>query len=257
MKISLFNTLFLLLGLSHLHSQTSVTFRVNMSAETVAASGVHIAGSFQSAAGLGANWSPGATAVPDVNGDHIYELAVSLPPGTYEYKFINGNAWGMDENPPSDCSIGNTNNREVTVQNVALVLPAHPFNGCITTLRLAVNMSNQTVSPEGVHVMGNFQQAAGFAQNWDPASTAMQDLNGDGTYELDLTMPYGNYQYVFVNGNALANAETLTGSCSEPGDNGLQVRKVNFDADTEAPAVFCFNTCDNCPSSAVYHYNTE
>ena len=216
MKIYFFNTLFLLFCLSQLQSQTSVTFRVDMSAETVAAGGVHIAGSFQSAAGLGSNWNPATTAVPDLDGDDIYEITVLLPPGTYEYKFINGNAWGMDENPPSDCSIGNTNNREVTVANAALLLPPHPFNGCITTLRFAINMSNQTVSPEGVHVMGNFQQAAGFAQNWDPASTAMQDLNGDGTYELDLTMPFGNYQYVFVNGNTAAQAENLSGSCSEP-----------------------------------------
>ena len=257
MKIYFFNTLFLLFCLSQLQSQTSVTFRVDMSAETVAAGGVHIAGSFQSAAGLGSNWNPAATAVPDLNGDDIYEITVLPPPGTYEYKFINGNAWGMDENPPSDCSIGNTNNREVTVANAALLLPPHPFNGCITTLRFAINMSNQTVSPEGVHVMGNFQQAAGFAQNWDPASTAMQDLNGDGTYELDLTMPFGNYQYVFVNGNTAAQAENLSGSCSEPGDNGSPVRKVNFTSGTEAPAIFCFNTCDNCPPAAVYHFDTE
>ncbi len=258
MKTYLFNTLFLLFGLSSLQSQTNaVTFRVDMSAETVAGSGVHIAGSFQSVAGLGSNWNPAATLVPDLDGDGIYEITVSLPPGAYEYKFINGNAWGMDENPPSDCSIGNNNNREVTVGNTALVLPAHPFNGCISRLRFAVNMSNQTVSPEGVHVMGNFQQAAGFTQNWDPASTAMQDLNGDGTYELELTMPFGNYQYVFVNGDASANAESLSGACSEPGDNGSPVRKVNFASGTDNAPVFCFNTCDNCPPSAVYSFDTK
>lgn len=258
MKIHLFSTLFLLSALSDLQSQTyPVTFRANMSAETVAPSGVHIAGSFQSEAGLGNDWNPGSTLVQDLNGDKIFEITVQLPTGTYEYKFINGNAWGMDENPPSECSIGSTNNREAVVGNAALVLPAHPFNGCISKLRFAVNMSNQTVSAAGVQVMGNFQQAAGFAQNWDPGSTRMHDLNGDGTYEIDLTLPFGEYQYVFVNGNTALNTENLTGNCSILGDNGSQVRKVIFAAGSTDPAVFCFNTCQTCHPSVVYNFDTK
>lgn len=245
-------------GLTVLQSQSySVTFRIDMSAETVSSSGVHIAGSFQSAAGLGSNWNPASTLVQDVNGDDIYEITVSLPSGTYEYKFINGNAWGMDENPPSECSVGNTNNREVVVGNSALVLPAYPFNGCIAKLRLAVNMSNETISPDGVHVMGNFQQAAGYGQNWDPDATRMQDLNGDGTYEIELVMPFGNYQYVFVNGKNLSDAELLSGPCSQAGDNGLQVRTVNFSANGVAPTVYCFNTCQQCHPSVVYDIDTK
>jgi alpha-amylase len=258
MNLHILSTFFLLFTLSNLQSQTyAVTFRVDMSAETVAPSGVHIAGSFQSVAGLGSNWNPGSTPVQDVDGDGIFEITVSLPSGAYEYKFINGNAWGMDENPPSECSIGSTNNREVIVGNMDMVLPAFPFNGCILKLRLAVNMTNQTVSPEGVHVMGDFQEAAGFAQNWDPASTPMHDLNGDGTYEIELTAPFGDYQYVFVNGNTGANAENLSGSCSEPGDNGQQVRKVTFAAGTENPTIYCFNTCETCHPAVVYDYDTK
>lgn len=258
MKGYLLNILFLLLCLSNLQSQTySVTFRVDMSAESVSPNGVHIAGSFQSVAGLGSNWNPGATIVYDVDGDHIYEITVALPSGTYEYKFINGNAWGMDENPPSDCSIGNTNNREVTVQNTDLILPAFPFNGCIPSLRLAVNLSHQAISPGGIHVMGDFQVAAGFAQNWDPGSTVMQDLNRDGTYEIELLLPFGEYQFVFINGDTLLDAENLSGSCSIPGVNGLQVRTVTFSSDAEDPDIFCFNTCDRCSPSVVYEIDTK
>ena len=258
MKPYIFNTLFLLFGWSNLQSQTyAVTFRVDMSATTVASAGVHVAGSFQSVAGLGSNWSPGATLVQDLDGDKVYEITVLLPAGSYEYKFINGNAWGMEENPPADCSVGNTNNRQVVVENAALVLPAFPFNGCISTLRLAVNMSNQTVSPQGVHVMGDFQQAAGFAQNWDPGATAMQDLNGDGTYEVELIMPVGNYQYVFVNGNAAADAEHLSGNCSVLSSNGLPARAATFASGMAEPAVFCFNTCEECHPAVVYKFDTK
>jgi alpha-amylase len=253
-----FSTFFLLFCLSDLQSQTyAVTFRVDMSAETVASSGVHIAGSFQSVAGLGSNWNPGATLVEDLDGDKVYEITVLLPTGTYEYKFINGNAWGMDENPPSECSVGTTHNREVIVGNTAIVLPAYPFNGCISKLRFAVNMSNQTVSPEGVHVMGDFQQAAGLAQNWDPSSTVMQDLNGDGTYEIELVVPFGDYQYVFVNGNTSAGAENLSGSCSDLGSNGQQIRKVTFASGPGNSTVFCFNTCETCHPAVIYNFDTE
>lgn len=258
MKFCLSTAILLLLSLTSLQSQTySVTFRVDMSAETVASSGVHIAGSFQSVAGLGSNWNPGSTLVHDPDGDKIYELTVSLPSGTYEYKFINGNAWGMDENPPSECSVGNTNNREVVVQNTALVLPAYPFNGCISTLRFSVNMTHQTVSADGLHVMGDFQQAAGFGQNWDPGATRMQDLNGDGTYEIEVSAPFGDYQYVFVNGNTLAGAEQLSGDCSNLGNNGQQVRKVNFASGAAPSAVYCFNTCETCHPASVYNIDTK
>ena len=48
-----------------------------------------------------------------------------------------------------------------------------------TTVTLTVDMSNQTVSADGVHVAGNFQ-------GWDPGATPMTD-NGDGTYSHTFT----------------------------------------------------------------------
>ena len=235
----------------------SVTFRVDMNAETVSASGVHIAGNFQSVAGLGDNWNPGSTVVPDVNGDKIYEITVSIPPGTYEYKFINGNAWGMDENPPAECSITGNHNREVTVSDTDLVLPAVPFNGCIVKLHLAINMTGQAISPEGVHVMGDFQQAAGLSQNWDPASIALKDQNKDGTYEVELTIPFGDYQYLYVNGNTTEAAEFLPVVCTTLGTNGKQNRVLSFHSSQDNPDVYCFNSCSTCSPSVVFDFDTH
>src|SRR5688572_5933320 len=228
-----------------------------MSALTISPLGVHIAGNFQSAAGLGNNWNPATTQLSDPDGDKTYEITVQLPSGTYEFKFINGNAWGMEENPPSECSIGTTFNREMTVLNADLVLPAYPFNGCITQLRFAINMSNENISPAGIHVMGDFQTAAGFAQNWDPGSTLMQDLNRDGTYEIELTLPFGDYQFLFVNGNTILNAENLPDLCSVPGNNGMKVREVSFQSSGIDQEIYCFNTCTLCDPSVVYEYETK
>lgn len=246
------------LNFTVINSQTvDVTFRVDMSAETVAASGVHIAGNFQSAAGLSNDWNPGSTSLQDPDGDAIFEITVSVPPGTYEYKYINGNAWGMDENPPSECSVGSTNNRVVTTGNTDLVLPAVPFNACLSKLRLAVNMSGREVSPHGVHVMGDFQEAAGFPQDWDPGSVALQDQNKDGTYEVELIVPPGEYQYLFVNGNTLSDVENLPLDCTVSGDNGSRNRTHTFATGTESPPVPCFNSCEECHPAVVFDYSTE
>ena len=95
-----------------------VSFRVNMSNETVSAAGVHIAGSFQ-------GWDPGATDVPYV-GYGVYEVVIQLQQGTYEYKFINGDDWGMDESV-GDC--GNGGNRVITVSGNTITSGAC-FNSC-------------------------------------------------------------------------------------------------------------------------------
>ncbi len=223
-----------------------VTFQVDMNNETVSSNGVHIAGNFQSVAGLGANWTPSSTPLSDADGDDIYSITVEVPAGTYEYKFINGNAWGMDENPPGECSVGGSNNRVITVGSVDLVLPPVPFNGCIGSIKLSVNMNGQTISPNGIHVMGDFQEAAGFAQNWDATSIALQDINGDNTYEINLMLPAGAYQYLFVNGNTVLEAENLSLDCSVTGSNGTNNRVVTVAAGTSHPPTYCFDTCDEC-----------
>lgn len=258
MKSLLLSICYLFLTYSALIAQNvNLTFRVDMSAESVSNNGVHIAGSFQSEAGLGADWTPGSTPMQDADGDNIYELTVTLPPGTYQYKFINGNAWGMDENPPSECSVGNTNNREVTVGNNDLALPAVPFNACLAKLRLAVNMTGQEVSPQGVYVMGDFQEAAGFSMNWDPGATALHDLNKDGTFEVELSVPPGDYQYVFINGNTLSDVEMLPEDCTVMGTNDLRSRSFTFSPEQEPPAVPCFNSCEECHPARVFEYDTE
>jgi hypothetical protein len=76
----------------------------------VATSGVNIAGGFQ-------GWDPATTPCADLGGG-VYEYAIALAPGTYEYKFINGSDWGDDEYVNGDCSNG-TGNRVVIVVDAA------------------------------------------------------------------------------------------------------------------------------------------
>lgn len=114
----------LFVGLSFVSSAVMVTFQVDMSQMVISPFGVHIAGDFQ-------GWDPGATQMTDIGGG-IYSITLDLPPGVYEYKFINGDVWGSDEIVPTACGIndglGNIN-RFVTI-TADVVLPAICFAQC-------------------------------------------------------------------------------------------------------------------------------
>lgn len=73
-----------------------VRLKVGMQLTDVS-SGVHVAGSFN-------GWDPMATNLTDIDGDQVYEVVLSLEPGDYEFKFINGNSWDEVEEVPWACS---------------------------------------------------------------------------------------------------------------------------------------------------------
>ena len=66
-----------------------------MTYQQVSELGVHIAGGFPNPYPV---WDPEGIALSDDDGDNIYQTTLTLQPGgSHDYKFINGNAWGMDE----------------------------------------------------------------------------------------------------------------------------------------------------------------
>lgn len=115
----------------------NITFRVDMSNETVDAAGVKVAGSFQ-------GWNDQANPMTDV-GNGVWETTVTLNPEIeIEWKFING-AWGGDE---SFDTINYTACTKTTVEangdvfvnrvlastgTVDAILPTYVFNECTTT----------------------------------------------------------------------------------------------------------------------------
>ena len=212
----------------------------------VSADSVHIAGSFQSEAGYFTDWHPGITVMSDTNGDQIYSLTVFIPAGTYHYKFINGNTWDKSENAPAECTINAFSDREIVVGPGGKVIPTVRFNECPPTLVFSVNMNGWPVSPQGIHVMGDFQQAAGFANNWDPTSIKLEDLNQDGYYEKKIIVPEGNYKYLFVNGNTQAGKENIPVICSVSDGTSIPKRNAIVNSGGSFPLWNCFNTCGSC-----------
>ncbi len=234
-------------------AQVPVTFQVDMNNETVSTDGVHIAGGFQ-------GWDPTATMMSDDDMDGIYEVTVELPTdSTYEFKFINGMAWDFVEDVPPTCQVevAGNDNRFLTIGADATEAAYHVcYGSCaacgMTTVRLRVDMTVESaVSPNGVHVAGNFQ-------GWDPAGTAMTDANEDGVWEAWASfypdsIEDGMLVFKFINGNSWSNPnEALAGeACADDFGNrvlAFESENMVLVGDESTLAAPCFNSCGTCVS---------
>lgn len=243
-------------------AQVSVTFQVDMNNETVSADGVHIAGGFQ-------GWDPTATLMSDDDMDGVYEVTVELPAdSTYEFKFINGMAWDFVEDVPPTCQVevAGNDNRFLTLAADDTEVNYHVcYGSCaacgMSTVRLRVDMSvEDAISPNGVHVAGNFQ-------GWNPAASPMSDADGDGVWEAWASfnpdsIADGALLFKFINGNSWSNPnENLTGeACADAFGN----RMLDFAAenmvlvgDSSTNAAPCFNACGTCVSPTQVTFRVD
>ncbi len=97
--------------------------------------------------------------------DEVYIVTVDIAEGTeIEWKYVNGNAWGMDETVPESWGIpsGGSYNRYLTVPADPVTPPVVCYESCNPCffnidVTFRVDMSEQMVSPSGVHIAGSFQ----------------------------------------------------------------------------------------------------
>lgn len=109
-----------------------------------------------------------------------------------------------------------------------------------------VDMNQETPAAVGVFIAGDFQQEAGFAQDWDPSSAKMLDDNADGIYELTLSIPAGYWEFKYVNGNTWAGAENASGTCTKGATNNRFITVGSQDIILD---LVTFNKCPNDPNS--------
>lgn len=102
----------------------AITFRVDMGAQSVSATGVQLMGSFQ-------GMNPATTSMTRVGTSSIYSFTSTLTIGdTIQYRFVNGNTLGQAETVPTACRFQNSNNRFLIVPSQATTLPAYLFGSC-------------------------------------------------------------------------------------------------------------------------------
>lgn len=222
---------------------TEVTFQVDMTEQTVAAEGVHVAGSFQ-------GWNAGSTELLPM-GDNIYAVTVTMSENEYiEFKYINGNDWPGEESVPASCGVPDGVagfNRFYTVPVGGGILPALCFESCNPCgfvpeeieVTFKVDMSQAEISPNGIHVTGTFQE-------WDPAANVMTEV-GNSIYEATVTLWSGDFhQYKFINGNTWDDEEVVPADCGFDNGSGGYDRFITVpDENLELDDV-CFSSCDPC-----------
>lgn len=119
-----------------------------------------------------------------------------------------------------------------------------------------VDMSGQTVSENGVHIAGNFQDVDydGTLENpslinWDPTAYELTDEDEDGIYSISFDLVTGfRYEFKFINGNEWAGEEVVPNVCrADQAGNSNRALWVMDAADYSV----CFAQCVACGDNAV------
>ena len=113
-----------------------------------------------------------------------------------------------------------------------------------------VDMQNEVISPDGVHIAGSFQ-------NWVPSTTQLYDIDGDSVFSITITLFSDSvYEYKYINGNSWGNDEYVLGSCS-PGNGN---RTLQTDTTTQSLTPVLFNSCINshlgCMDATAINYDS-
>jgi 1,4-alpha-glucan branching enzyme len=159
----------------------NVTFKVDMSEVTATYTTPEVNGTFN-------NWCGGCAPMSDVDGDDVWELTISLPVGSYEYKFAY-DAWAGQEEltPGSLCvvTLDGFTNRSLTVSETA-VLDAVCWASC-EVCDVAVNeLINGTFAmypnPAGDNITMNFE-----GLSFKPTSVKITNAIGQTVHVETLT----------------------------------------------------------------------
>ena len=214
-------------------TKVDVTFQVDMADETVSGAGVHMAGSFSDW------WNPAGIELLDGDFDDVYTTTLSLFSGEeYQFKYINGDAWGGDESVPASCQAPGTTNRFEIIGGSNYSLDEVCFGSCEDCgvlnsfdVTFRVDMKNETV--------GGVVNIAGSFNSW--GDTPMTNTSGT-LWEVTISLQETTYQeYKFKNGGTWENFD---GSClaSSWGNRFVNVPSANTTLD-----IVCFNSCEACP----------
>ena len=225
-----------------------VKFSVDMSGQIVNPLGVRVTGDFQTAAGFtGGDWSLVTLLTQETADTNIYSIIVDIPAfKKYEFKFVNGDQFYETEFVPIESRVGyNFNdNRWIYIDSLAddtTNIGAIRFAGNAPKdkklARFYVDMQNESVSLNGIHVYGSFQ-------GWNPTGTILYNFDSSTVYEVICYVDsLSSYEYRFVNGNVSSNEETIPLTCAINNNRGFT---SVYDS---LLATVCFSSCSACTNT--------
>lgn len=120
-----------------------------------------------------------------------------------------------------------------------------------------VDMTGQTVSANGVHIAGNFNDVDGLAPaenpqypNWDPSAIALAD-QGNGIWSVTLNLVAERYEFKFINGNNWPFVEDVPAACQvEVNGNDNRFWSISGANPTESMTV-CYASCAACGENTI------
>ncbi len=129
-----------------------VTFLVNMDNQITSSLGAHVAGGFN-------GFTP--TVMDDTDGDDVWSITYNLPAGNiYQYKYLNGDNFGVEEKVDSLCGVDNGFggfDRIFTVPSSDTTMGPVCFNecsDCVTTCDASMPPQNpSSVDPGGSQIV--------------------------------------------------------------------------------------------------------
>ncbi len=120
-----------------------------------------------------------------------------------------------------------------------------------------VDMTGLTVSPNGVHLAGNFNDVNGDGSaenpsyvNWDPAGNLMT-MQANGIYTITLNLVAERYEFKFINGNYWPFVEDVPSACQvQVNGNDNRFWSISGLNATESMTV-CYASCAACGEKTV------
>jgi hypothetical protein len=90
------------------------------------------------------------------------------------------------------------------MKKLVVFIIAFTFTTCAFAkkVKFSVDMSDEVVSPNGIHVMGDFQVLAGYDSDWAPDLTELTKEGSTNIYSIIVDIPArAKYEYRYVNGD--------------------------------------------------------
>jgi len=213
---------------------------------------VVLAGDFQTAIGCTNNWDASCTntALTYNSSTGLFEGDFIIPKGCYEYKVVHNNnwvnSWGQYGQPG-----GNNYKLSIPLSPTNVHFTYNPYNHEVGS---RYNFNN--CLPDKVVLTGTFQDELGCTADWQAeCNKAELIFNPESfTYEADLLIPKGCYEYRVVLNNNWENSYGIWGTqgdpnyvLSVPGKDGM----VHFTFDPNYNYVFSSYNSSVCQPNTV------